>query len=130
MPSGFAVEGAASVEVVAAWTVPRTVVSAVAAAPGWMAIGEYYLPKSCTARLDVVGLVASAGLTLTTRLWDTTDKLPINGSVAISAVATPTRSLGEAVQLLGDRTYQVQVQCVGAAGDDKFGVVLAATISD
>ncbi len=129
MPSGFAVEKAATVEVVAAWVAPETVVSAVAAAPGWSLLGEYYLPKSCTARLDVVGLVSSAGLTLTTRLWDTTDKAAVNGSVAITATA-PTRALGTAVQLLGDRTYQVHVQCVGAAGDDKFGVICAATISD
>lgn len=127
--SGFAVEGADSVEVVAAWTVPPSVITAVASGTGWMSLGQYYLPKSVTAKLDMVGQVSAAGLTLTARLWDVTDKLPVNGAISTTSLA-PVRVLGDQVNLTGGRTYQVQVQCVGAAGDDKFGVIGAATISD
>lgn len=129
MPQGFAVESATSVEIVAAWTTPATVVSAVAASPGWRVIGEYYLPKSCAARLDVVHLVSAVGLTSRVRLWDTLDGA-VPGSVETGAVV-PTRSLGGMVQLTGGRTYQIQAECTGAApAYDKFSAVLAATISD
>jgi hypothetical protein len=127
--SGFALEKAGTVEVVAAWTVPQRVITAVAVAPGWNSLGEFYLPKSCDAKLDVVAFVAASGLTFTARLWDTTAKAAVNGSVSTTSQA-PTRLLGETVTLTGDRTYQLQVQCVGSAGDNKFGIVSAATITD
>lgn len=129
MPQGFAVESATSVEIVAAWTTPATVVSAVAASPGWRVIGEYYLPKSCAARLDVVHLVSAVGLTSRVRLWDTHDGSAVPGAVETGAVV-PTRSLGGMAQLTGGRTYQIQAECTGASGETKFSRILTATISD
>src|SRR5690606_41415316 len=83
--SGFAVEKASSAEVVAAWTVPQSVVTAVNSAPGWGSIGEYYLPKSVTARLDLVGLVSADDLTLHMRLWDVTAAALSNGAMSTSS---------------------------------------------
>lgn len=128
--SGFAVEKVETLEVVAAWTAPQTVVTAVAAAPGWVSIGEYFLPKPVeSAFLELVGLVSANGLTLHLRLWDTASGTPVNGAVSTTS-RSPARVVGERVSLQGARTYQVQAQCVGAAGDDKFGVVQTATITD
>lgn len=127
--SGYAVEPANTVEVVAAWAVPQSVVTAVGAAPGWTSLGEYFLPKNCVAQLELVGLVSSAGLTLTLRLWDVTNKAPVNGAASTTSQA-PVRVLGTKVELTGNRTYQVQAQCVGSVGIDKFGVVQSATITD
>lgn len=128
--SGFAVEKVKTLEVVAAWTVPKTVVTAVAAAPGWVNLGEYFLPKPVdSAFVELVGLVSANGLTLHLRLWDTVSGVPVNGAVSTTS-RSPARVVGERISLPGNRTYQVQAQCVGAVGDDKFGVVQTATITD
>ena len=126
---GFAVEEATKYEVLSAWTVPATVVPGVASGTGWQTLGEYYLPGDVDARLDCTGLVSASGLTMTMRLWDTVTKQAVPGSVEISS-QVPQRKLGPRVSLAGLQTYQVQVQVVGAAGDDKFGVVDSATITD
>lgn len=133
--TGYAVEPVDTVEVVAAWCVPLSTVQAVSSAPGWKSLGEYFLPKGCIAQLEVVGLVSSVGLEMTVRLWDVTAKAPANGAVTTQSTA-PVRVLGSKVELLGNRTYQVQAQCVDtgefevAIGDFTFGVVQSATITD
>src|SRR5690606_25730797 len=84
--SGFAVEKVTSLEVVAAWVAPKRVVPAVASSPGWYVMGEYYLPKSTMAQLDVVGCVSDASLTLRARLWDVQAAAPVPGEVQIKKV--------------------------------------------
>lgn len=129
--SGHAVTPATQYEVVAAWSVPQKVIGAVAAAPGWECLGEYYLPSTVkAAKLDVVGFISIAGITLDVRLWDVTAKAAVNGAVSITSILTPVRAIGEAVTLTGGRTYQVHAQCTGAVGGTRFGVVTTATISD
>lgn len=133
--SGYAVEPAATVEVVAAWAVPLSTVPAVSSGTGWVSLGEYFLPKSCTAQLEVLGLVSFEGLELTVRLWDTQAAAPVNGAV-VTRSASPVRLLGSKVELPGNRTYQVQAQCVDTGeyeigiGDSTFGIVQSATITD
>jgi hypothetical protein len=127
MPQGFAVENATSVEVVAAWVVPtRTFRSS----DSWVVLGEYYLPKSCQARLDVVACVSEVGLVCEVRLWDTSANAPLDGEVTVNALA-PTRKLGATVGLIGGRSYQVQARVYGMPEHDwRFGAVLSATITD
>lgn len=130
MPQGFAVEEATTIEVVAAWTVPKTVVSCVAASPGWEVLGQYRLPKSCVARLEVIHLTTHEDLTSRVRLWDSTAGEPVSGAVSTSSTE-PTHSLGGKVQLIGGHSYQVQAECTGSpAASDKFSVVESATITD
>ncbi len=127
--SGFAVEKVTSLEVVAAWVAPKRVVPAVASSPGWYVMGEYYLPKSTMAQLDVVGCVSDVSLTLRARLWDVQAAAPVPGEVQIKKV-DGDRVKGARVSLLGNRRYQVQVECTGGAGDTLFGVAETATITD
>lgn len=129
MPQGFAVEDAQTVEIIAAWSSQKTFIYGVAASPGWQLLGQYFLPKSCAARLDVVHLVSASGLTSRVRLWDVDARAAVGGSVS-SVALSPERSLGGRVQLVGGRSYQVQAECTGGVGADKFGVSLSATISD
>lgn len=126
--SGFAVEQVNKFEVVAAWQVPYSVVAS-AASPPWVCLGQYYLPATVLAKLDVVGMVSASGLTLSVRLWDTTTNQPVNGAVSTTSQA-PVRMLGTQVELIGGRIYQVHARCVGTAGDTRFGIVSTATISD
>lgn len=134
--SGYAVEQVNSVEVVAAWTVPPTVVTGRESAALWTSCGEYFLPKSVMAtQLELVGIVSTPGLVLRLRLWDTTANQAINGAAETESTA-PVRVLGGKVDLTGNRTYQVQAQCVITGefeigeGDAVFGVVTSATITD
>lgn len=127
--SGFAVEKTTSLEIIAAWVAPKIVVPAVATSPGWYVMGEYYLPKSTMAQLDVVGCVSHASLTLRARLWDTTANAVVPGGVTITSLAG-VRAKGAKVELTGGRTYQVQVECTGSTGEDRFGVAETATITD
>jgi hypothetical protein len=127
--SGFAVEPVDALEVVAAWVAPKKTIPAVESSPGWFVLGEYFLPKSTMAFLDVAGCVSHESLTLRVRLWDVEAKAAVPGVAEIRSVAGQ-RSKGVRVQLIGNRSYQVQAECTGAVGDDRFGVVETATISD
>lgn len=129
MLQGMAVEPATSVEVVAAWVVPKTVVSAVAAAPGWVVLGEYFLPKSTKARLESILSVSADGLTARVRLWDVTAGAALPGAVTRTS-QVPARELGGVVSLVGNRSYQVQAECVGGEGEDQFAVIESAGITD
>ena len=128
MPSGFAVEQAASAQVVAAWVVPPSTVAA-APTPGWRVLGEYYLPASCVARLDAVHCVNDAALTSRLRLWDVAAEAAVAGAVLTQSLA-PVRTIGTPVQLTGGRVYQVQAECTGSNLAGKFSAILSATISD
>ncbi len=130
MSSGFALTTANSADVVAAYSAPKTVITAVASGTGWNVIGEFYLPLTVTAQLDVVGLVSDADLTMTARLWSVADKAAVTtlGTVATSSTSA-VRLLSARNSLTGDRRYQIQAQVVGSSGLDQFGVVETATIT-
>lgn len=136
MPQGFALTTASSIEVVAAYAAPQTVVPAVAATPGWQVLGAFYLPKSCSARLDALAMVSHASLTCRVRLYDVTDDASLTatarviaGGVSTSSTA-PVRQLGGVVSLRAGHTYQIQAEVTGNAGDTYFGVVPTATITN
>lgn len=130
MPQGFAVETATSIEAVAAWVVPQTVLTATATAGTWYVLGEYYLPTTVSVSLDVTHQVSSALLTLQTRLWDVTDEAAVSNALVSTSSVPAVRTLSPAVELAGARRYQVQSRCYGSAGPEFFGAVQAATISD
>lgn len=129
MPQGFAVQEATSVDVIAAWVTSNEVVQGVASTPGWTVLGEYYLPTSCNARLDVTHLVSASGLTSTVRLWDSSAGAAVSGAIVSTEAQSVTRTLGPTVSLTGGKSYQVQAECTGATGNDKFSNILSATIS-
>ena len=129
MPSGMALEDADTVEVIAAYSAPKTVIPSVATTPGWVVVGEFPLPKSVSARLDANILVSAPGLTLRVRLYDMEDGA-VSGATAQTTAQTSTRVLSGIVALQGGRSYQIQAECTGGTGDSNFGVVSSATISD
>jgi hypothetical protein len=131
MPQGFALEEASKLEVITAFAAAQQSIPAVEEAPGWYVVGSFWLPKSCQARLDVAGSVSAEGLALTLRLFDVAEAAAVSGSTASTQAITPsTRFLSGKLDLPGQRMYQIQAQCVGAVGDDKFGIVNTASLSD
>src|SRR5574338_1357752 len=135
MPQGFALTNASSIEVIAAYAAPQTTVMAVAATPGWQVLGAFYLPKSCSARIDALMMVSDASLTCRVRLYDATpgamtpSARVVSGSVSTQST-TMVRQLGPTVSLTGGRLYQLQCEVTGGSGVDFFGVVPTATISN
>ncbi len=136
MPAGFALTTATSIEIVTAYASSQTTVRAVEETPGWLALGAFFLPKSCSARLDVQMMVSDASLTCRVRLYDVTEDLALSaedrvipGAVASSST-TLVRKLGGRVSLKAGHTYQVQAEVTGDAGDEFFGAVPTVTISN
>ena len=129
--TGFAVERAASVEVIAAWTVPRkNVTAAPSASAVWTSLGSYDLPRTTDAMLDVVGLVSHTDTTLEVRLWDEVTKAAINTLLSFTE-RVPTRKLGTILTLQGGRLYQVQARAITVFPSAwRFGAVLSATLTD
>jgi len=136
MPQGFALTTASSVEVIAAYSAPHTVIMAVATEPGWQSLGAFYMPKTSTARLDALMMVSDASLVCRVRLYDVTadpsllsaDRI-IAGDVSTSSTI-PVRQLGGVVTLRAGHTYQVQAEVIGTVGGFYFGVVPTATITN
>lgn len=136
MPQGFALTTASSIEVIAAYSAPQTVIPAVAASPGWQALGSFYLPKSCSARLDALMMVSDASLTCRVRLYDVTVDATLTAAARVipggvqTQSTTPVRQLGGVVSLKGGHTYQIQAEVVGDSGESFFGTVPTATITN
>lgn len=129
MPRGMAVESAAAAEVVAAWVVPPKNVEAVSATPGWEVLGQYYLPKTVSAKIEATMGVSAPGLTGRVRLWCVEDAVAVSGYIETMS-EDMQRFLGPTVQLQGLKQYQFQAECIGSTGEDKFLVVSSATITD
>lgn len=126
----FGLEKASSVEVVAAYSAPQTVVPAVSATPGWHVIGTFFLPKTVTARLDALIQVSKADLVVRVRLFDLHTLSPVSGFTSSTGSLLPVRALSPVAELTGNRRYQIQAECIGTPADDAFGVVSTASITD
>jgi hypothetical protein len=127
---GYAIQEQADTEIISAYAAAMQQVPAVAAAPGWFKVGSFYLPKSLErCRLEVIASVSDDDLTGTVRLYDSTVEAPVSGSdVSITSLSVETARSG-GFSLVGDRTYFIQMQVVGASGDDQFGVLDTASLT-
>ena len=139
MLQGNALETASSVEVIAAYSAPQTVVPAFNTLDptnntGWYVCGSFYLPRSCTARLDAIVFVTNNLLTCRLRLFDMQLLAELSGSRFSCAPLIPTRVLSGIVAMPGARMYQIQADCYLVSGSaplaTEFAVVAGATISD
>lgn len=131
MPSAFALTDAESPQIVIAYAAPATTVPAVDETPGWHVVGQFFLPTSCEARLDVQGCVSDAALIGNARLYDATANEVVSGSlVSYAGTLVVTRKLSGVVELTGQHNYQIQAECTGDSGDDFFMTIQTATVSD
>lgn len=131
MPQGAALTGASSTEVVSAYAAPSMVIPSVLATPGWYVVGEFFLPLSADARLDVIGHVSENGNELHVRLFDMTALAPVSGSQVTITEEASTRRLSGVLSLTGQRRYQVQAESINAeVGEDEFSVVLTASLAE
>ncbi len=122
---GLALTLEQSIEVVSMYSSSAQSVIAVATEPGWNVIGAFPMPATALIRLDMIGSVSDALLVMTARAYCITPGAvgEVSGSRVVLASVTDVRVLSGSFSLTGNRLYQVQVQVVGAAGDDYFGLV-------
>lgn len=130
MPLGFLVTTTSTTEIVAAPSFGMELVQAVAATPGWQAVGDFYLPTSADdVSLDVTVLCSKAGLLARVRLYDMTALAEVSGSVVSTTAIVGTRLLSGLVNLTGGRRYQMQCECTGSTDADAFATVLSGTVT-
>lgn len=127
----YATQQETDTEIVSAYAAGAQNVPAVAVAPGWFQIGAFFLPKALRCRLEFIGAVSSSGLVGTARLYDPSSGVdaPVAGSDVTFTSTNTQRNLSSAFDLLGNRTYWILVQGVGAAGADKFVAVGTAALA-
>jgi hypothetical protein len=130
--NGYALEEASSVEVIAAYAAPMTVIQGVTATPGWYSVGMFFLSRTVeNVRLEVIGLVSqAAGLTMNARLFSVADAAVVSGSgLQITANAFTLQRSGK-IALTGQRSYLIQAECVGGNALNEYGIVKTATVTD
>jgi hypothetical protein len=128
MPLGLSQTLAPIVELSADIFVGKTTIAAVEASPGWHVLGEYRIPKSTPALLYAILCVSASGLTARVRFWCVDDAEALDSPVVSTSLVPAHVTSGE-VNLEGGKRYQIQAECTGAAGDDKFGVILSAGVT-
>lgn len=120
------------VEILSAYSAADEEIMAVTATPGWNVVGGFTMPVTATVLLDVMGSVSDAALTMHARLYCVTPGHvgEVTGSTATIASTTDVRALSGEFELAGARAYQFQVEVTGGAGDNFFGVIRAATLTN
>src|SRR5262245_2591698 len=115
---GFELLTSPEVEVLSAYSAPQAPIPAVAATPGWYVVGAFFLHAAAELRLELIGAVSDASLTMRARLFDLVVKAPVSGIQAtISGLngLTDQRVLSTSAELAGNRTYQIQVEVTGGS---------------
>jgi hypothetical protein len=114
------------IEVISIYSSPEKSIDPVVSSPGWVVVGAFQMPITATIRLELIGLVSDASLTMNARLYCVT---PAHyGTVSGSAISLTSlleaQEFSGLFELLGNRLYQVQVEVVGhASGSGYSGVV-------
>lgn len=126
--SGLALTTEQVIEILSMYSSSAQSIVAVVTEPGWNVIGAFPMPTTADIRLDVIGSVSDPALTMTARLYCVTPGSvgEVSGSRASIASAIDTEVFSAQFTLQGGCLYQVQVQVVGAAGDNYFGLVRRA----
>ncbi len=115
------------VEIISAYAASNQQLPAVEEPPAWVIIGGFYMPRTATIRLEVIGVVSDGSVALTVRLFDVAGAAPVTGSTTAPIDGTTDeRQLSGAFELTGGKVYQVQAQCIG--GEDEFGIIRTATL--
>jgi hypothetical protein len=116
---GIGLTSKPGIEVLSAYSTSQDDIESVAATPGWQVVGAFYLPSALDVHLEMHGSVSAGGLTMRAQFFDLLLNAPVAGAYAIITSTTDIRALSGLVTLLGNRSYQIQVEVTGATG--QFG---------
>ena len=121
------------IEILSAYAAPQSEVAAVADTPGWAVLGAFEMPITADEIvLSVVGSVSDASLTMRVRLFCITPTFvgEVSGSIATITSTTDVQVNSGSFELTGGRLYQFQAEVTGDDGDEFFGVVESAAVSN
>ena len=117
-----------SVEVISSFSAPTKNIAAVLAEPGWYVIGAFRVPVEAKGRLEVVGILSAAGLTMRVRLYDLTAVAVVGGSlVELAGFTADTWAASGTFIVPGGHVYQVQAEVIGASTG--FGTLKSAQLN-
>jgi len=116
------------IEVISTYTATEQAIMAVAASPGWYAVGAFKMRATLAVFLGGVVSVSHASLTLRARLFDLTAAVPVEIQLATQELVDTYTSSGEA-ELVGGHIYQMQIEVVGNAGEQYFGSMKSLTLA-
>jgi hypothetical protein len=125
---GFALTQEQIIEVLSVYATAERQIDAVAATPGWNVIGAFFMPATAVIRVDLLGSVSHASLTLRVRLYCVSPGSVgvVSGSEASLNSLTDVQVFSGNVELTGKRNYQFQAEVTGSSGIDRFGIVRRA----
>jgi hypothetical protein len=123
---GYGLTSRPGIEVLSAYSAPQTDIESVATTPGWHVVGAFKMPLTAELRLELIGFVSGAGLTLRARFFDVTAGAPVASSEASTTATTDTIALGPVVTLTGGHLYQIQAECTGGGAPEQIATVRAA----
>jgi hypothetical protein len=128
---GLALTTEQIIEILSVYATAEQYLEAVAATPGWNVIGAFTMPASASVRVDCLGSVSDASLTLRVRVYDiTTGSVGVvSGSTAQTSSTTDAQAFSGTFDLVGGHAYQFQAEVTGGVGDGFFGVVRRATLN-
>lgn len=96
--------------------------------PAFQVIGGFEATLSTSARLQVTGLVSTALLAMTVRVYHVTEPGVLGSSVTIASTDVTTVTQATTIDLIGGHEYQIQAQVLSGNSETEFGVVHTATM--
>lgn len=128
---GFALTLEQIIEIISVYATAEQYIDAVAATPGWYAIGGFPMPATADLRTDVIGSVSDASLQLRVRLYCVSAGAigAVSGSETTLNSLTDAEAFSGVVTLTAGRVYQFQAEVTGNTGSAYFGVVRRATLA-
>lgn len=127
---GFELTTEQVIEVLSVYATAEQAIPAVTASPGWFVIGGFTMPAGADVRVDLLGSVTDAALTLRCRLYCVTEGFvgEVSGSTAQLSTTEDSQVFSGVFALTGGRSYQFQAEVTGDEGGDKHGSVRRATL--
>ena len=125
--SGIALSTEQIIDILSLYSSTAARVDSVTVEPGWQVFGGFPMPATANIRLDVYGSVSDPALILTVRLYCTTPGFAgevVGSRAAIVGATVDTEVFSSVFEIVGNRSYQMQAQVVGAVAG--FGNVRRA----
>lgn len=122
--SGYATTIDPVEDIVCAYTTSPTQIPANADTPP-IVIGEFSVPTAVRCRLEIIGFVSAAGVTVTAAIYNPT---LMQGSNTYISDRIAAKSKSQPVDLVPGVVYQICAACVGWQSPLNFGVVRTAGI--
>lgn len=115
------------IEVLSTYTATEQAIPAVGTTPGWYVVGAFRMRATLDVVMAGVLCVSHSSLTIRSRLFDVTDRVPVAIELATQSTVDAYVQSG-AAELEGLHIYQMQIEVTGNAGENFFGSVKSISL--